>query len=46
MRLQEKVCIITGAASGMGRVACELFAREGAHVAAFDVMDDPGQETV
>ena len=29
MRLKDKVCVITGACSGMGLVACEVFAREG-----------------
>ncbi len=30
----------------MGRVACETFAREGARVAAWDVLTDAGEETV
>ncbi|HYF92186.1 MAG TPA: SDR family oxidoreductase [Symbiobacteriaceae bacterium] len=46
MRLLEKVCVITGAGSGMGRVACEIFAREGALVAALDIADEAGEETV
>ena len=46
MRLKDKVCIITGAGSGMGRVACEIFAREGAKVAAWDVVEVAGRETV
>ncbi len=45
MRLKDKVCIITGAGSGMGRVACEIFAREGAKVAAWDVVPESGEET-
>jgi NAD(P)-dependent dehydrogenase (short-subunit alcohol dehydrogenase family) len=45
MRLQDKVCIITGAGSGMGRVACETFAREGARVACFDIVRESGRET-
>ena len=46
MRLKDKVCIITGAGSGMGRVACEIFAREGAKVAAFEIAPGSGEETV
>ena len=46
MRLADKVCIITGAGSGMGRVACEVFAREGAKVAAFEIAPGSGEETV
>ena len=30
MRLKDKVCIITGAGSGMGKRAAEMFAAEGA----------------
>jgi NAD(P)-dependent dehydrogenase (short-subunit alcohol dehydrogenase family) len=46
MRLEGKVCVITGAGSGMGRVACRMFAQEGAVVAALDVADELGEETV
>lgn len=35
-RLEGKIAIITGAGSGMGLAAAELFAREGAKVAGFD----------
>ena len=38
-RLQEKVVLITGASSGLGRVAAELFAREGAKVVIADLAD-------
>ena len=34
MRLEGKVAIITGAGSGMGRVAAQMFAAEGAKVVA------------
>ena len=36
-RLQGKRCMITGAGSGMGRAAAELFAREGGLVGALDI---------
>jgi len=39
-RLQDKVCIITGAAGGQGQVAVELFAAEGAKVVASDLAND------
>ena len=41
-RLQDKVCIITGAAGGQGQVAVDLFTREGAKVVAADLMPMPG----
>jgi NAD(P)-dependent dehydrogenase (short-subunit alcohol dehydrogenase family) len=43
MRLEGKVALITGGASGMGRVATALFAREGAKVVVTDVADDAGE---
>ena len=46
MRLQDKVCIITGAGSGMGRVATHMFCEQGARVVAADVSEGPGEETV
>lgn len=36
-RLEDKVAIITGAASGMGKAGVELFASEGAKVVATDI---------
>jgi NAD(P)-dependent dehydrogenase (short-subunit alcohol dehydrogenase family) len=43
MRLRDKVVLITGGASGMGRLAAITFAREGARVAAVDVSADAGE---
>lgn len=37
MRLENKVAIITGAGSGMGEAAADLFAKEGAKVIATDI---------
>jgi NAD(P)-dependent dehydrogenase (short-subunit alcohol dehydrogenase family) len=44
-RLAGKVALITGAASGMGRCAAELFAQEGARVVVADSSDAAGRET-
>lgn len=41
-RLEGKVVIVTGAARGQGRAEAELFAAEGAHVIAGDVLDHDG----
>jgi len=43
MRLEGKVALITGAASGMGRSEAEIFAREGAKVVVADVLDAEGK---
>jgi NAD(P)-dependent dehydrogenase (short-subunit alcohol dehydrogenase family) len=42
--LKDKVAVVTGAASGIGRATVELFADEGATVVAADVQDDAGQD--
>jgi len=46
MRLEDKVALITGAGSGIGREAALLFAREGASVVVAEVADDAGRKTV
>jgi NAD(P)-dependent dehydrogenase (short-subunit alcohol dehydrogenase family) len=45
MRLEGKVALITGGASGMGMVASKLFAGEGARVVLTDVNDEAGAAT-
>ena len=44
-RMKNKVALITGAASGIGRAAAVLFAREGARVVIADIDETGGRET-
>jgi NAD(P)-dependent dehydrogenase (short-subunit alcohol dehydrogenase family) len=46
MRLKNKVALITGAGSGIGRESALLFAQEGAAVVVVDVNEAGAQETV
>ncbi|MBX2863865.1 MAG: SDR family oxidoreductase [Leptolyngbyaceae cyanobacterium MAG.088] len=45
MRLDGKVCLITGAGSGIGQATVERFAQEGAIVVAVDINADAAQMT-
>lgn len=46
MKLQNKVAVITGAASGMGKAIAELFAKEGANVIVADLNIEGAQTVV
>jgi len=46
MRLKDKVALITGAGSGIGRETALLFTAEGARAVVVDVNDAGGEETV
>lgn len=46
MLLENKIALVTAGASGMGRAASEVFAREGAHVIVVDVNAEAAKDTV
>jgi 3-oxoacyl-[acyl-carrier protein] reductase len=46
MRLENKIAIVTGAASGLGKAMAELFVAEGAKVVYSDIYDAPVDLTI
>jgi NAD(P)-dependent dehydrogenase (short-subunit alcohol dehydrogenase family) len=46
MRFAEKVCLVTGGGSGIGRATCERFAAEGGKVVVVNLHREHGDETV
>lgn len=46
MRLANKMALVTGGGSGIGRATAEAFAREGAHVVVADLRVEGARETV
>lgn len=45
-KLQDKVTVITGGISGIGKASAELFAKEGAKLVLVDLDESKGQEVV
>ena len=46
MKLNNKVALITGGSSGIGKASSILFAKDGAKVVIADVNDEGGNQTV
>jgi NAD(P)-dependent dehydrogenase (short-subunit alcohol dehydrogenase family) len=45
MRFTNRVCLVTGGASGIGRATCERFAAEGGVAVVVDIDEDGGNQT-
>lgn len=46
MRLEDRIAVVTGAGSGIGRATAQLFAQEGATVVVADLSTEGAQQTV
>src|SRR5690348_16567552 len=46
MRFSDKVCLVTGGGSGIGKAACKRFASEGGRIVVVDINPDHGNQTV
>ncbi len=46
LRLENKVAVITGVASGMGQAIASMFAEEGAKIVGCDFNTSEGEKTI
>jgi len=46
MRFTNKVCLVTGGGSGIGKAACQQFAHEGGKITVVDLDEQHGNQTV